>query len=260
MKNQHILYIVLAVTIILLMALAYDSATRKEEGFENGCPTLPMKSTTIYKKNGKKSCCYASVNGEKCMEPEQNECILGNAQGAIPECNTYVNSFKTANISMCPKSMPNIFFTNSAIGCTDGPLNQTETGPLHESSKKCILPVTRDSNGKFVPDMTHMQSSPDNCLYELEREELECIGNGCDRFVRTIPNGKGVLVGMDFTTNDGMRHTCYSSSSYRKMLEASGMTSTAINTIIQTHPSICSVSKKLYVDKSMSPADVKLLP
>ena len=259
MKGNQILYVVLAVTIILLIAIAYDSRRPvSTEGFENGCPILPMKSTTIYKKNGKKSCCYSTVNGERCAEPEHNECIIGSAYGGISECGEFARKLRESSLSICPKSMQTIFFTESAVGCTDGPLNQSESGPLHTSSKQCTMPVTRDSTGKLVPSTDSAKTDPNNCLNVLERESLECIGSDCDTFIRK--SQKGVLVGMDFTTNDGMRHSCYAPESYRRMLETAGIASTAIDTILQTHPSVCSVAKRLYVDRSMSPADVKLLP
>jgi hypothetical protein len=77
---------------------------------------------------------------------------------------------------------------------------------------------------------------------------MECIGSKCNKFIRTSPNNRNII-GMDFISPDGIPVTCY--NNFSTISEAP---------YINSHPMNCDVAKKLYVDKSMSPADVKLLP
>jgi hypothetical protein len=258
MKNQHILYVVLAVTIVLLMALAYDSATSKQEGFanqRNGCPVALKPSTVIYGKQSTKVCCYGKVENGKCIgdgmdSNSGNSCSIGKKSGDLPECREFINNIKNdVKQFFCPKSMQNMFFMKDVIGCTDGPLNTAEDGPLHPSSKQCTINIKNMQNFD--------KTNPNSCFLQGRLEELECIGSKCNKFIRTSPNNTHVL-GMDFVSPDGIPVTCY--DNFSDELTANGMNHWKSSDVAKVHPMDCAVAKKLYVDKTMSPADVKLLP
>ena len=253
MKGNQILYIVLAVTIILLIAIAYDSRHSATEGFAmNGCPSMFGKGTLMYGKKSTKTCCYGKVNNGKCEgpgNPSDNQCMIGKQQGDILECGEFVNKIKNIYKQyFCPKSMQNLFFIKDGIGCTDGPLNKTDDGPLHSSSKQCTIrePMEHDYN-----------TNPNNCLVQSRLENMTCIGSKCNKFIRSSPNNTN-MIGMDFVSPDGLLLTCY--DNYTDGLRGNGMDYSKSSNVSSAHPMSCDVAKKLYVDKSMSPADIKLLP
>jgi hypothetical protein len=260
MKDIHIIYIVLAVMCILLIAIAIDG--KQTEGFTNApneCPRMPAKGSVIYKKNGKKSCCYSKVDGHRCENSSESECMLGTASNGIPECGEFVTKTKDALRTVCPKSMQNIFFTDSMMGCTDGPLNADESGPMNTSSKQCVLPIKYDANGRPQPDEDDIHTNPNNCLNVSRLDTMECIGVACDKFIRKVSDNKNVMIGMDFSTGDGMRYSCFDDKSYRQMLESANMPADKINSILSTNPMVCSVAKRLYVDKTMGAGDARFM-
>lgn len=256
MKGNQILYIVLAVTIVLLIAIAYDSRhSVVTEGFAmNGCPNYFQPATLIYtgKKSGK-ICCYGEVVNGKCVGPSTpagNQCMIGKTQNNIPECREFINNIKNElKLFFCPKSMQNMFFMKDGFGCTDGPLNPKEDGPLHSSSKQC----TMNTANREAMDRD-MKTNPNNCDVQARLENLECIGSKCNKFIRASPNNM-TIIGMDFISPDGVPVTCY--DNFGRISEVPNEKTWHF---LDKHPMSCSVAKKLYLDKSMSPADVKLLP
>ena len=253
MKGNQILYIVLAVTIILLIAIAYDSRhSATEEGFtnkRNGCPTLLRPSTVIYGKKSTKTCCYGKVENGKCVGPAMgrnsgNQCSLGKKSGDIPECREFINDIKNDIKIFCPKSMQNVFFIKDGIGCTDGPLNKTDDGPLHSSSKQC---TTNFADHESME--RDYSTNPNNCLIQARLEHMQCIGSKCNKFIRASPNNTN-MIGMDFVSPDGLTITCY--HNYEDGLRANGMDYSKSINVSNVHPMSCDVAKKLYVDKSMS--------
>jgi hypothetical protein len=256
MKGNQILYVVLAVTIILLIAIAYDSRhSATEEGFvnkRNGCPTSYAPSTVIYGKQSTKICCYGNVKNGKCEgpgDPKDKECILGKSKGGILACNEFRKHINdTYGKYFCPKSMPNLYFSESNSGCTDGPLNASEDGPLHPSSKQCTMSLTNRED---------WSTNPNSCMLQMQLESLECIGSKCNKFIRASPNNTN-MIGMDFVSPDGLLLTCY--NNYADGLRANGMDYSKSSSVSNAHPMACDVAKKLYVDKSIGTANIKLLP
>jgi hypothetical protein len=179
--------------------------------------------------------------------------MLGKQQGDILECNEFINTIKN-NLKqfVCPKSMQNMFFMKDVIGCTDGPLNATDDGPLHPSSKQCTVAIKNDQL-----DMNDMITNPNNCIVQSRLEHMQCIGSKCNKFIRSSPNNTN-MIGMDFVSPDGLLLTCY--DNYTDGLRGNGMEYSKSSSVSSAHPMNCTVAKKLYVDKSIGTANIKLLP
>jgi hypothetical protein len=235
-----ILLIIFAVMILLILGIIVDKYSSKNEGFEiqeNGCPSFTKRSTAIYGKNSRKTCCYGEVSNGVC---KGDSCILGQAQDNLPECTMMIQSKrKEVADTLCPKAMPNVYFTPTHIGCTDGPLNGDESGPLHESAKKCTITI--------MPDGTMGENT---CTDQIYLEKLSCFGSNCEKFIHTSPDKKR-LIGMDFTASDGIRRSCFDNDSYKTYLQNSGMSAEKQEQILQFNPIVCNVAKKLYVDRTM---------
>jgi hypothetical protein len=220
----------------------------------NGCPNLFKPATLIYTgKKSEKICCYGKVENGKCVgpgDPEDKQCMIGKKKGDILECGEFINNIKNdLKPFFCPKSMQNMFFMKDGFGCTDGPLNPKEDGPLHSSSKQCTMNIAN------LEAMEHdYKTNPNNCSVQANLENLECIGSKCNKFIRTSPNNRNII-GMDFISPDGVPVSCYDNfGTISEIPNEKG------HEIYYKHPMSCYVAKKLYVDKSMNLADVKLLP
>ncbi len=226
--------------ILLILGIILDKYNSQNEGFEtheNGCPAFTKQSTAIYGKNSKKMCCYGEVSNGVC---KGESCILGPAQDNLPECNAMIQSRKKdVAETLCPKAMSTVYFTPTHIGCTDGPLKGDESGPLYDSSQRCTIAI--------MPDGTMGENT---CTDQIYLEKLACFGSNCEKFIHKSPDKK-TLIGMDFTSTDGIRRSCFDNDSYKNYLQTSGIPTEKQEQILQFNPIVCNVAKRLYVDRTM---------
>lgn len=226
--------------LLLILGIIIDKYNSQNEGFEvqeNGCPSFTKHSTAIYGKNSRKTCCYGEVSNGIC---KGESCILGPAQDNLPECNQMIQSKKKEIAdTLCPKSMPTVYFTSTHIGCTDGPLKNDESGPLHDSSQRCTIAIMSDGT-----------MGENTCADQIHLEKLSCFGSNCEKFIRRSPDKK-TLIGMDFTSTDGIRRSCFENESYKQYLQTSGIPLEKQEQILQFNPIVCNVAKKLYIDRTM---------
>jgi hypothetical protein len=253
------LYILVICIIVLLFVIYYYDIYNDvtEEGF-NGTnyylSSCPSGFKMDYDNNGN-TICYVdeglnvSLNLLK-YKKDGKQCIL-NGQGTenMPNCVDYIMKYyQTQSIKFCSQSMASYFENNAEKkkGCTRGELNETLTGPRFPTQPKCIIYANDNDN----------QYSVDSCLNQKELEEYPCFGNNCTKKLIQFGKKSPLLLSVNFSDNRGMPHTAYSKKSIVRYLNAVWPAwSKHFN--IDKIPENAEVAKKLYIDRTISRADLE---
>ena len=207
----------------------------------------PMGYSKFYDKTGETLCCDGKVAGNTCTGTPR--CGFTTRAG-LPLCgqmlkNMYAESAKT----QCPPSMPNYFQDEKGqnSGCTSGVLNQSMTGPN---------PTGGQSTCKIYISQADNWSNADSCYNQRLVEQTPCFGTNCQKSLSMQSKAGLGLVTVEFTGVDGHRHQCYTSGTYTAFLDKTQPDWRSKGTFDPTKSlRMCSVAKKVYVDRTMEEKD-----
>jgi hypothetical protein len=178
------------------------------------------------------------------------QCIL-NGQGTenMPNCIDYIMKYyNKQSIDFCSPSMSSYFENNAEKkkGCTRGELNETLTGPRTSTQPKCIIYANEEDNQYLI----------DSCLNQKELEEYQCFGSNCSKKLIQFGQKTPLLLSINFSDSNDMPHTAYSKKSIIRYLNAvrpEWSKRMNIDKMIEN----AEVAKKLYIDKTISRADLQ---
>jgi hypothetical protein len=242
-----------AICIVTVVLQSYTSAGNAFETFVGSAapgPSInfcPMGYTQYLNKSGDSACCDGKVSGTLCLGTPR--CGFTTRSG-LPLCGQMLkNMYASASKTQCPPSMPNYFQDAKGLnaGCTSGPLNDTMTGPN---------PTGGQSTCKIYASQEDNLANTDSCYNQRLLEQTPCFGNDCQKSLSMQSTAGMGLVTVEFTGVDGHRHQCYTSGTYTAFLDKTQPNWRSKGTFDPAKSlRICSVAKKVYVDRTMDEKD-----
>lgn len=249
MLELTVLLSMVILSIIVLWYLQIDNTYTPIEEFSNYLEACPSGFTSFYNSNGDVVCCNGQTIANRCMGTKQ--CILnGNGTPDMPNCVEFMkDDYAKKSQEVCPSSMPT-YYENTAKklkGCTKGPLNQNMTGPKSTNQPKCIIYSDWNTNLK----------SSDSCYNYKNMDSIPCFGKGCSKqLVKPNPNGPP-LVAIEFSDDMEIPRVAYTRESLTNYLNALYPNWKEQGIDLSRNISVAEVAKAVYVDKTMSPANLQ---
>jgi len=234
-----ILAIILTVAIVIWLPKNCGVREDFEDVISNDTMTCPQKTKAFINSKNTIACCDGEVNGNyNCTG--KTVCALSTNKQNIPMCNNYLEDiYKKESANKCPPSMPNYFMSSSPGSkkefCTNSALNSALTGPSDKDAKIC-----RFENYEF--DIRN----PLSCIVQKLYDSAMCPKEPCTKNTITLQPNKAVVIQLSYVDSDGLPRVCNDDTSmknyYRDIKK-----DLDVNNI-----SLCSVSKKVYIDRSLS--------
>lgn len=243
------LLFLIIIVIIALVTIWYFNKNEVEfieevEQFTNYLQSCPSGFTSFYNQNSDMICCDGQILANKCLGNTQ--CILnGNGTNELPNCvNLLQGQYKQKGNDICPLSMPEYFEDTSkkTKGCTNGPLNQTMTGPKSSTQPSCVI----------YSDWNQNMISGDSCYNHKKLDNLPS-----SRLIQPNKNGPP-LVMVELNDNMGISHIAYTRDSLTNYLNALYPNWKEQGLDLSKNIMVAEVAKAVYIDKTMSPNDIQV--
>jgi hypothetical protein len=248
MTPQTVLAVLILLIITIIGLLIYQTVYNplQPEGFENEKEEImfcPFKTKLFYQGN-EISCCNGKVNGNTCdgkpiCSRTGNNDLLG-----LPSCRkALLDYYALKSKEVCPLSMPNYYEDEQGAdaGCTSVSLAASLTSPASMEKPRCRIYATNAENLKH----------PDSCQNQKELNNVDCSGGiDCVASIVTLEGSSVPLVQLQFSDQDGDRHTCFTDASYKAYKPTSKLFTTAPNE--KPCPVLCDQVIKQYIKRDMS--------
>jgi len=247
MLELTFLVIIVIVAFIIIWLLPKNNEVdgiEKVEQFNNYLQSCPSGFTSFYNQNGDMVCCDGQILANKCLGNQQ--CILnGNGTKDMPNCMTLLQGqYSQKGNNVCPSSMPQYFenSSNKTKGCTNGPLNQTMTGPKSSDQQTCVIYSSMEQNIK----------SGNSCYNYKKLDNLPS-----SQLIQPNKNGPP-LVMVELTDNMGIKHVGYTRDSLTNYLNALYPNWKEQGMDLSKNIMVAEVAKAFYIDKTMSANEIQL--
>lgn len=243
---------VLFILILVLILALYITGDQPilEEGFDNFyLSSCPSGYTSGYNTNGDILCCDGKIMANTCLGEKQ--CILnGKGTKEIPNCVDRIrDEYEYKAQSNCPSSLP-IYFEDrekKTKGCTNGPLNETMTGPKKTTQPMCML----------YSDWNENVISKDSCYNAKLLDKAECFGKNCRKELVQPTSNAPPLVAIHFTDSSGMFRTAYLKESMKNHLDVVNPEWKHQGINLEKSINVAEVAKAVYVDKTKPLSEVQ---
>ena len=215
MTPQTVLAVLILLIIAIIGLLVYQTLynplrSEMNEGFTSDQEEIhfcPFKTKRFFYQNGP-SCCDGQLNGDTCEG--QPICSFVPKNG-LPSCRkVLLDYYALKKDEVCPASMPNYYEDKKGnyAGCTAEALSAELTEPSSTNTDKpsCRIYDTAAANKKH----------PDSCENQKGLDHVDCSGGiDCTAQIVTLENSSVPLVQLQFSDQDGDRHTCFTDKSYQ---------------------------------------------
>ena len=242
---KQLLFLLCVLIIVIMGLLLYKKLYTTNEGFEakvkEGLSSCPLNMTSYYDNNDNPSCCDGKVEGNACISVigSNRTCVRGMAKNGKPSCrDVLLDYYKDRAAEVCPNNASNYYEGPNGIkGCSAEPLATDLKGPVAKGSGKptCLIYKTEEEN----------QMKMDSCQNHKLLEDVDCRGVNCVKSMSIVPNSPVPLVLVQFTDQDGGRHSCYTDDTY-----ASHKASLKTAATISENPlQLCSIAYAKFLDR-----------
>lgn len=249
MTPQTVLAVLVLLIIAIIGLLIYQTVYNplQTEGFENDNETNKEEihfcphRTKLFYQNNDKACCDGKLDGDTCEG--QPICSFTSKNG-LPSCKkVLLDYYALKSKEVCPLSMPNYYEDKHGkqAGCTSAALAAGLTSPINTDTPGCRIYETNAENLKH----------PDSCQNQKELNNVDCGGGiDCVAQIVVLDNTSTPLVQLQFSDQDGDRHTCFTDKSYKAYKPESKLFTTAPNE--KPCPVLCDQVIKQYIKRDMT--------
>ena len=246
--------ILIGISIIISLNRAGQSISEPFEiPYVSSCPA---GLHVYYDKSGDALCCDGIVSGNTCSSAPKCSMTTNGTMtdfyGIVPSCVKMQQQYYTEQGALfCPPSMPHFFVgIQGNKHCTSGNLNSAGTGPANTFGQT--------SCGIFdTPNEHQNQSNPNSCYNHKKLDAVKCFGEDCIKTINVSGKTGTALISVGFTDQTGIRHSTFTRDSYQEYLNRLGG-SGASSIDLTKNIAVTEVAKAVYIDKTMSPADVQV--
>ena len=265
--------IILLTTVLVLFAvqayMIYKEQAESEdenEGFQDAeantndiqLTSCPAETTSYINNNGMSLCCKTGLVNGTCPAG-QLACTLSEGSASIPTCSTYASAvLDEKGKERCPASRPHYYENGLLRGCTAGRRKPDGTGPMNSADPQCVLYSLEADD----------QSKLDSCTNQRLLEKTVCFqGSSVKTTPQLFMTGAGIaIVSCSYTDpTTHMPGSCFSDESLYRFTDyivAKGWWPKSYDwrSNWRGRTQWCSKNKKVYIDKTMSLADVEKDP
>ncbi len=265
--------IVLLTTVLVLFAVqAYmlyteqAESANENEGFQDAAyesndiqlTACPAETTSYVNNNGMSLCCKTALVNGSCPSG-QLACTLSEGSSSIPTCSAYLAAvLEEKGKERCPASRPHYYENGRVRGCTAGRRTPDGTGPMKSTDSQCTLySLEADDISKL-----------DSCTNQRLLENTVCFqGSTVKATPQLVMSGAGIPL-VNCSYSDPVTHmpgSCFSDESLYRFVDvviANGWWPKSYDWRAnwRGRSQWCSKNKKVYIDKTMSLADVEKDP
>jgi hypothetical protein len=212
----------------------------------------PAESVSYVDNNGMSLCCKTSLVNGTCPSG-QLACTLSEGSSSIPTCSAYLAAvLEEKGKERCPPSLPRYYEKGLVRGCTAGKRLPNGTGPATSTDPQCILYSLE----------TDDQSKVDSCTNQRLLETTVCFQGAKMGEQKSIqPTGIPALISCSFTDPaTRMPRMCYSDESlyrFANYIVSKGWWTKEWRQSWRGKLNWCSKLKKVYIDRTVSLADIE---
>jgi hypothetical protein len=199
----------------------------------------------FYDSNGNRLC----GSGEMITSTKNSGkvCILnGPSTNQVPNCVRFLQEeYNRKGKDICPPSMKNYFENklNKTSGCTNGPLNDSMTGPRNIQTQFAC---------KIFPTQKANINSGVSCYNSRLLDMTPCFGRQCSKRI-IQPNAKAPpLISIQFNDDMGIPRLCYTRQSLINYLNVVQPQWRERGIDLSKNIMVAEVARAVYVDKTMT--------